>query len=576
VRLLFSLQRFWCLKRWKVFIFNIMRKPVILLCILYCCSASFAAAYTRQDSLRGSNGTGRSWWDVLRYDLSIRFDTSRKSITGTNTIRLKVLQSPHDSLQLDLQDGMFLDKVLYEGRALDFVKDGNVFWVRDSFDKWTTGSEQALTIHYHGRPRIAHNPPWQGGFIWARDSTGQPWISMACQGLGASSWWPCKDYQADEPDNGMSVSIAVQQPGTNADKTELFRPDQVVGNGRATIIPGDPAAIRWEVRNPINTYSATFYIGDYVHWSDTLTGKKGQLDLDFYCLRYNESKAREQFKVTKQMLHCYEYWMGPYPFYEDGYKLVEAPFLGMEHQSAVAYGNSYKMGYRGFDRSGTTIGNLFDYIIIHESGHEWFGNNITAQDVADNWIHEGFTVYTEVLFTECLLNRDSAFKYMRGKWSSIRNDKPVIGDYGVHDEGSSDKYDKGAAVVHMIRVMMNNEERFRELLRGLNKDFYHSTVTSATVEAYISRFTGLRLQPLFDQYLRTTEIPVLEYNLEGNKLRYRFKNTVPGFTLPITVRAADKQATIRPTADWQTLKWKGDKELSFSEDFLYREYYTME
>lgn len=559
-----------------LFIFNPMKKTVLLICLLLPFYHSFAVQPTRQDSLRGGNGPGRSWWDVIRYDLSIRFDTARKSVFGTNQVRLKVIQQPQDSLQLDLQDGMFLDKVLSGDKELDHVKDGNVFWIRDSFEGWNVGSEQVLTLVYHGRPRIASNPPWQGGFIWTKDSTGQPWISMACQGLGASSWWPCKDYQGDEPDSGMSISIPVKQPGNPRTDDALFSADQIVGNGRPTIVEGTVPAIRWEVKNPINTYSATFYIGDYVHWRDTIIGEKGLLDLDFYCLRYNETRAREQFTVSKQMLHCFEHWMGPYPFYEDGYKLVEAPFLGMEHQSAVAYGNQYKMGYRGHDRSGTTIGDLFDYIIIHESGHEWFGNNITARDIADNWIHEGFTSYTEALFTECLLDREHAFKYMRGKWSNIRNDKPVIGVYGVNDDGSSDKYDKGAAVVHMIRVMMNNDDKFRELLRGLNRDFYHGIVTSAGIEAYLSRFTGLNLQPLFDQYLRTIDIPVLEYYTAGKKMRYRFRNTVPGFTLPIVVSSGNNQVTLRPTDTWQTIKWKGDKDISFSEDFLYKEYYTMD
>ncbi|HRO43990.1 MAG TPA: M1 family aminopeptidase, partial [Flavipsychrobacter sp.] len=288
-------------------------------------------------------------------------------------------------------------------------------------------------------------------------------------------------------------------------------------------------------------------------------------------LRYNEEKARRQFAVTKDMLHCFEYWMGPYPFYEDGYKLVEAPYLGMEHQSAVAYGNEYKMGYRGLDRSGTGVGLLFDFIIIHESGHEWFGNNITAQDIADNWLHEGFTTYTEALFVECAFGKEKAYEYTRGQWKNIRNDRNVIGNYGVNDDGSSDKYDKGSAVVHMIRTIMNDDEKFRQLLRGLNKDFYHKIVTSAEVEAYINKFANYNFTPLFNQYLRTTDIPQFDYYIKKKELFFRFKNVVDGFTLPLTITGEDETTTIYPTSEWQSIKWKGGYGFEMSKNFLMKE-----
>lgn len=554
------------------------RVSLLIFLLICCCCCSNAFNYSRQDTLRGSNGTGRSWWDVLKYNLTVTFDTARQSISGSNILTFTVTDTPHDSLQIDLQEGMFLDKVTGPGGTYDYRKDGNVFWITGDFKSWTRNSVQSLTVTYHGRPRTAKTPPWDGGLIWTKDSMGKPWIAVACQGLGASSWWPCKDYQGDEPDSGMRIDLR-GIPGnlvavTNGN-SEFYDEKLQAGIDRTD----GSALVRSSLsflKNPINTYNVTFYIGDYVGWGDTVIGEKGPLKLSFYALRHNEAKAREQFKVAKQMLHCFEHWMGPYPFYEDGYKLVEAPFLGMEHQSAIAYGNQYKMGYLGSDRSGTGIGNHFDYIIVHESGHEWFGNNITAQDIADNWIHEGFTTYSETLFTECLFNKDSAYRYMHGEWDKIRNDRPVIGDYGVNDDGSSDKYDKGAALVHMIRVLMNDDEKFRQLLRRLNKDFYHKMVTSAEVEAYIIRFTGLDLKPLFDQYLRTTNIPVLEYYMIGRRLKYRFKNAVPGFTLPISVTSSNKNVIIKPTGEWQTLKWKGDKEISFGEDFLYRQYYVLE
>lgn len=561
--------------------------PLLLLLFL---SGTVTHAYNRQDTLRGSNGPGRSWWDVQYYSLGVKIDTDHHVISGCSNITFDIKSKPIDSLQIDLQDFLIIDSALfwtgseeqYPVSIEKIVKEGNAWWLIYPFH--LIGNRQyerrILQIFYHGKPRTAKNPPWDGGLIWTKDSTGKPWMAVACQGLGASSWWPCKDYQGDEPDKGMSIRITIGQ-------AESF--DQYVSNGRfppaaSEIITNELTHKKktfyheryWSVQNPINTYSATFYIGDYAHWHDTLMGEKGVLDLDFYPLKYNEAKARKHFAVTKQMIHCFEYWMGPYPFYEDGYKLVEAPYLGMEHQSAVAYGNEYKMGYRGTDRSETGIGLLFDFIIVHESGHEWFGNSITAQDIADNWLHEGFTTYTEGLFAECATNRDSAFQYIRGEWSNIRNDRPVTGDYGVNDEGSSDKYDKGSAVVHMIRMILNDDEKFRQLLRGLNRDFYHKIVTSAEVEAYISHFVGKDLRGLFDQYLRTTDIPVLEYYTHKKKLHYRFANVVPGFTLPVPVSSDKQSLTLNITGDWQEVKWKGKDELRFSPDFLYRQRYVLD
>lgn len=453
-----------------------------LITMWYLLPANTTFAFNHADTLRGSNGTGRSWWDVVRYDLQVSFDTANKSIYGSNQIIFRIIKDAGDSMQIDLQEPLIIDSVILapttgkgKRKMLDIVKEGNVWWLKHPFHKLSTDQPQQLTIFYHGVPRAAVNPPWDGGFSWKHDEQGKLFIAVSCQGLGASVWWPCKDAQWDEPDSGMATRFFV--PGYYA-----------IGNGRELNVAASapegkkPSISGWEVRNPINNYDVTFYIGDYVHWHDTLMGEKGKLDLDFYALRYNEEKARKQFAVVKQMIHCFEYWMGPYPFYEDGYKLVEAPYLGMEHQSAIAYGNNYKMGYMGYDRTATGYGLEFDYIIIHESGHEWFGNNITAKDMADNWIHEGITCYSEALFAECIMGREKAFKYCRGEWRGIRNDKPVIGNYGVNEEGSGDIYDKGAAIMHMIRVMTGDDQKFREMMRGLGKDFYHQVVTTQQVK----------------------------------------------------------------------------------------------
>lgn len=517
--------------------------------------------YSPQDSLRGSNGYGRSWWDVQKYELTVGINPNDSSISGFNTITYKVTDPQNTgSMQIDLQDSMMIDRVLYNDQRLGIKRDGNVWWINTRSIIAEKDKEYQITVYYHGKPRIAKMPPWQGGFIWTKDSEGKPWYSVACQGLGASSWWPCKDYQGDEPDNGMEIEFLHKKGLT------------YVSNGRqiSYSCDGDQCKTVWGVKNPINTYNATFYAGNYISWTDTLMGENGKLDLSYYVLEQNEKKAKKQFKIAKDMLHCFEYWMGPYPFYEDGYKLVEAPHLGMEHQSAIAYGNEYKNGYRGMDRSGTGIGTLFDFIIIHESGHEWFGNNITAKDIADNWLHEGFTTYTEALFVECAYGKKKAYEYVHGQWKqNIRNDKPIIGTYGVHEGGSTDQYDKGAAIVHMIRVMMDDDTKFRALLRGLNKDFHHQMVTSAQVEDYIMEKTGLKLEPFFNQYLRTADIPELEWYVKDKRLHYRFTNVVTEFKLPLEVSGGKENKKIIATSEWQDVAWKkAGYNISFSKDFL--------
>ncbi|RYZ52532.1 MAG: M1 family peptidase [Sphingobacteriales bacterium] len=536
---------------------------ILIILVWYPSMAGTIFASGRQDSLRGGNGPGRDWWDVSYYQLQVRLDTSTRSVYGVCVVVAQVSQSGNrDSIQIDLQEPMVLDSAMVNGIRVQQAREGNVYWLTGM--EPVKPSQISIHLYYHGSPRQAKHAPWDGGLIWTRDSTGKTWMAVACQGLGASAWWPCKDYQADEPD---SMDIWLKSDGGAP----------IISNGRLStaapvfqraLTPGQPDYTHWKVTNPINTYNATFYSGDYIHWPDTLMGERGKLDISYYALRQNEAIARKHFMVTKQMLHCFEYWMGPYPFYEDGYKLVEAPYLGMEHQSAVAYGNAYRMGYMGNDRSGTGVGLLFDFIIVHESGHEWFGNNITAADVADNWLHEGFTTYTEALFAECAFGKEKAFQYTRGEWKNIRNDRNVIGSYGVQDDGSGDKYDKGSAVVHMVRAIINDDAKFRQLLRGLNKDFYHQQVTSAQVEQYISRSTGYDFAPLFQQYLRTTMIPVVEYYIKDKKLSYRLKNAVPGLRLPVRVTAGKTSKDLIIATEWQRTPWKTGYDVSFSGEVL--------
>ncbi|HEX2608030.1 MAG TPA: M1 family aminopeptidase, partial [Flavisolibacter sp.] len=326
-----------------------------------------------------------------------------------------------------------------------------------------------------------------------------------------------------------------------------------VGNGRLignTRLNGQ-SNYTWQVTSPINNYNIIPYIGDYVNFKDTLQGEKGVLDLSYWVLSQDLEKAKKQFEQVKPMLRAFEYWFGPYPFYEDGYKLVQSPHLGMEHQSAVAYGNGFVNGYRGSDLSGSGWGLKWDYIIVHESGHEWFANNITTKDIADMWIHEGFTDYSETLFIEYYYGKKAADEYLQGLRKNIANDKPIIGPYGVNQEGSGDMYFKGANLLHTVRQIIDNDAVFRDILRGLNKTFYHQTVTSAQVESYISKNSRKDLAKIFDQYLRTTQIPELELKVESDKLKFRWTNCIDGFNMPVKLTSGQ---WIYPTTSEQKIK----------------------
>lgn len=516
--------------------------------------------FTHADTVRGSITPERAWWDVLRYDIRVRPDYEKKFIRGANSIRFVVLQ-PGQTMQIDLQQPMQLLSATWRKIALKFKREGNAFYIR--FPKaLRQGEKEKVDLRFEGYPRIAVRPPWDGGWIFTKDKQGRPWMSVACQGLGASVWYPCKDHQSDEPDSGASLSITV--------------PDTLVavGNGRLKkkrVNSDGTATYTWAVVNPINNYDIIPYIGKYTSWHEDYAGEKGRLDCDYWVLDYDLVKARQQFKQADTMLHCFEYWMGPYPFYEDGYKLVEAPHLGMEHQSAVAYGNGFGNGYLGRDLSGSGWGLKWDFIIVHESGHEWFGNNITTKDLADMWVHEGFTNYTETLYTTCQDGVEAGNDYCIGTRKNIRNDRPVIAHYGVNEEGSGDMYYKGGNMLHMIRRILG-DSAFRGLLHGLNADFYHQTVTSAQIEAYISRYAHRDLSKIFDQYLCTIQIPVLEYKT-GMGLSYRWTNCVKGFDMPVEVSAGGRpEEWIRPTEDWQRLQGKtgaadGDKTLSADRNF---------
>jgi len=510
--------------------------------------------FTKQDTLKGSDTAFRNFWDVKKYDLSVEPDFAAKSIKGNNTISFEITKDvKNPTFQVDLQQPMKADKVEASFPIAEYKQDGDFIWIK-SDKTFKKGEKYTITVSYSGNPRIAINAPWDGGWVFTKDEKGNPWMSVADEGIGASIWLPTKDIWSDEPENGVVMKI--------------ITPKDLVGIGNGRLISkkpeGDKTAYTWEVKNPINAYSIIPNIGKYVNFKDTFNGEKGKLDLDYWVIDYNLDKAKKQFQQVKPMLSAFEYWFGPYPFYEDSYKLVESPYLGMEHQSNVAYGNQYANGYLGRDLSGTGVGLNWDYIIIHESGHEWFANNITAKDQADMWVHEGFTMYSEVLFTEKFMDKKSADIYMQGIHNTVSNDIPIIGKYGVRNEGSGDMYPKGASMLHTIRQVINNDEKFRQILRGINKDFYHQTVTTQQIENYISQKSGIDFSSVFNQYLRSVKIPVLEYEQKGEELKFRYTNVVKNFNLPIRIYS---EQMINPTEQWQTVKLKKGSPVQFNKNY---------
>lgn len=510
--------------------------------------------FTKADTLRGSNNENRDWWDVLRYDIMVKPDFEKKEIKGEVTITCKVVKTENQHfIQIDLQEPLIIDNITLNVKTkLKFEQKGNVCQINLEDNKFELNSTFKLHFIYHGKPREAKRAPWDGGWVWSKDKLGRPFVSVACQGLGASSWYPCKDYQGDEPDNGASLTIIVPDSLVAVGNGNLISKvkSQNPKTEQQTTLNTQPQTVyTWYVKNPINNYNIIPSIGNYINISDTFQGEKGILDLNYWVLDYNKEKAEEQFQQVKPMLKAFEYWFGPYPFYEDGYKLVEAPHLGMEHQSAIAYGNNYMNGYRGRDLSGSGWGLKWDFIIIHESGHEWFANSITTKDIADMWVHEGFTNYSEVLFTDFFYGKEAGNDYCYGLRKNIANDKPIIGVYGVNNEGSGDMYYKASNMIHGIRNALNDDEKFRQMLRKMNQVFYHQTVTTQQIEQFLIEETGLDLQKTFDQYLRTTQIPTLEYYFKGRRLFTHFTNCIDDFTMPITI--LPKAKTITPITKWK-------------------------
>jgi len=521
----------------------------ILLCLTFMCALNFQSQglmeeknnFSRQDTLRGSITPERIWWDLTYYHLKVQVDPEKRYISGENTIKYNVL-SANQTMQIDLQAPLNITKVTQDGKKLKILHDGNAHFITLTKQQ-VIGNTESIIVHYKGNPKEAIRAPWDGGFSWKKDSNGNHFVATSCQGLGASVWWPCKDHMYDEVE---SMRISVTVPSNLMD----------VSNGRLESIEnhGETTTYNWFVDNPINNYGVNVNIGDYTHFSEVFDGEKGPLSMDYYVLNDNIEKAKKQFTDAPKMMKAFEHWFGPYPFYEDGFKLVEVPYLGMEHQSSVTYGNQYKQGYLGRDLSGTGWGLKFDFIIIHESGHEWFANNITDTDIADMWIHESFTNYSESLFLDYYYGKKAASEYVIGLRKTIANTSPIIGKYNLNKEGSSDMYNKGGNMLHTLRQLIDNDEKWRLILRKMNAVFYHQTVTTKQIEDFLSKETGFNLNPFFNQYLRAINIPTLEHKIENNTLKYRWTNTNANFEMPLKTTINGEEKWIYPTSNWKKLE----------------------
>jgi aminopeptidase N len=532
---------------------NPLRTCFIIITLLYLslpAGAQYLApehkTFTHQDSLRGSITPQRAWWDLTYYHLDIIVNPSDSTIYGSNTVTYRVKNSA-EFMQIDLQPPLNITEAMQNGKSLDFTREGNVYRIKMA-EVQQPGKSYSVVVKYGGKPKVSLRPPWEGGITWKKDKNNLPFVASSCQGDGASLWWPCKDHMYDEPD---SMLISVNVPSNLMD----------VSNGRFRSIvkqKNKTTTYNWFVSNPINNYGVNINIADYAHFSEVFNGEKGKLTCDYYVLKEDLEKAKTQFKQAPMMLEAFEYWFGPYPFYEDGYKLVEAPYLGMEHQSSVTYGNGFRNGYRGNDVSGSGWGDKFDFIIIHESGHEWFANNITYEDIADMWIHESFTNYSECLYVEYYFGKEAGRDYVLGSRRNIRNDRPITGIYNVNFSGSGDMYYKGGSMLHTLRQIINDDEKWRNLLRGLNRDFYHQVVKGSQIEEYLSKKSGLDLKPFFDQYLRDIRIPVFEYFLKDKKLTFRWNNCVQGFNMPLKIYVSGVEKIIVPTSKFTTIDLESD------------------
>ena len=505
---------------------------------------------TRAEILKGALTPERTCYDVTSYHLDVRIDPATKSLNGSNKITFKTVND-FTTMQIDLWSNLPISKIVFDdGASAKFTRELNAVFVELPASA-RKDSTHSILVFYSGVPTAARRAPWDGGISWDHDDEGNPWIVVTCPEVGASIWWPNKDHASDEPDN-MTISITVP---AGLDE---------ISNGRfkaRTVLPDGWVRYDWFVSYPINNYCVTFNIGKYAHFNDEYVSADGEkLTMDYYVLPKNLEKAKAQFKQAKTMMGIYEKYFGKYPFYRDGYKLVECPHTGMEHQSCVAYGNHYLGGFRG--RSSSAVGLKFDFIIIHESAHEWWGNSVTMKDIADMWIHESFGAYAESLFVEDHYGHDEAIKYINGKKGNVRNDRPIIAEYGRYQKSPGDMYDKGQLVLNTLRSVLDDDVLWVSILRGLQDKFKYQNVSADDVFQFINQKTGRDLSYFFDQYFRHANIPTLAVQIvkDGDSVtaRYRWEADVNVFRMPIKVTTAPgKFEFITPTTDWQTKKLTG-------------------
>ncbi len=494
--------------------------------------------FTKADTLRGSYGPYRENNDLVSYDLSVRLDIDDKSLVGSNTITFTMLEDG-DRIQLDLFDNMNIDRIEFEGNELVYERELNAVFV-DFPSTLSAGSTFSIDFHYSGHPQEQGR---FGGLTFSEDSLGNPWIFTANQGIGASLWWPNKDQQRDEVD---SMTIHVEVPNGLMDVSNgRFLGSEVLGDGYT--------AYDWKVHYPINNYSVSLNIADYTHFADSL----GDLTMDFYVLPYHLEQARRQFAQAKPMLECFDRKLGPYPFPKDGYKLIEVPYSGMEHQSAVTYGNGFANGYGGRDWTGVDISTRFDFIIIHESAHEWYGNSVTAKDVSDAWIQEGWGTYVEVVYVECMWGYDDAMLYTVGLQEKVRNRSPIISQTAVNNWPPGDQYFKGALFLNTLRHVVDNDETWWALIRDYTEHFKHSDIWTTDVLDYFNDYLDMNLRPLFLQYLYRWEIPVLEYRFADGEVYYRWRADIEEFNMPVKIRRGGELHAIHPTNEWQSEAYSG-------------------
>ena len=470
----------------------------------------------------------------------LRVDPETKLIRGDNLIRFKMLADA-TRIQIDLVSTLHIDKVLFGSTELHYTRDGNAVLI-DFPHNLRKGSTQTIDFFYSGHPIETGR---FGVFTFKKDSEGHTWINTACEGIGASMWWPNKDQWHDEV-KSMDISVAI--PSSLVD----------VSNGRfvSKADLGDGyTQWNWHVHYPINNYDVSLNIGDYQHFSDSL----GKLTLDFYALPQDLAKAKIQFAQAKGMLQAYQHYFGPYPFIKDGYKLIEVPYSGMEHQSAVTYGNHFTNGYLGRDWTGVGISPRFDFIIIHESGHEWFGNAVSAADSSDMWIHEGWTTYLESLYVEYRWGKADALKYLNAYKSKVRNLHPILQQHGINAEPPQDQYFKGALFLNTLRSVVDDDPRWFKLLHNVFQHFKYKNIMTEDMVAYFNQQTRgylhLDLTPIFNQYLRHKDLPTLElaFDPSSHLVRYRWNADEAAFNMPIQVGDPAHWQLIHPTAQWQTL-----------------------